>query len=438
MTDEEFRSLVRMPLISAVHAAANRKCRMSSFLPMSFHRYATTKERLLADIRDAAALTGRGFGRRRQLNRAVSRYVMSPHVQCVAFARVCHKVATEQPQYIPRLVELLPLIHLSELDPRTPTSEPVRPKFREKRGGGTRVTYEFGPLQRSRQTVVLEALEAAYAGGFSLQSMYCGRSRAALREQVRSALTHPGNSHFAVADVQSFFSSLAAAELQALLPLPASAVKETVLSHLKGDDQCRTTQHSPWTVCHTQHRRHPVDVQSRRGLPEGSSCSPIIAYAMLESAMRTLSNAGIHQWADNILIVGSSRQVHDTVSELRALLRRHPAGPLDLTVSEVAATDRVPVDFLGLRFTCAVPPIHDSRGSRRVRVDMSPCRRSGFLQAVSCMADAFALGQEMDVERCFRRFEGMIGQCLSDDRAELSLSGRLTLYLAAEEAGLLD
>jgi len=86
---------------------------------------------------------------------------------------------------------------------------------------------------------------------------------------------------------------------------------------------------------------------ARRGLPQGSAASPIVAEAMVAIALKQVPTLGvIIAYADNILLLAKTKSDRDSMTKaLLAAFEKHPVGRLRLSPKTFGAGE--PVEFLG-------------------------------------------------------------------------------------------
>ena len=108
---------------------------------------------------------------------------------------------------------------------------------------------------------------------------------------------------------------------------------------------------------------------ARRGIPQGSAASTILAEMLLAPLLFQVPTAGaVVAYADNILVLAKSESDADAMTESLGLaLKKHPAGHLWPKIKSFGAGG--PIDFLGHRLT--------AHGDK-VRVQPTPENRKKF------------------------------------------------------------
>jgi hypothetical protein len=110
--------------------------------------------------------------------------------------------------------------------------------------------------------------------------------------------------------------------------------------------------------------------EARRGIPQGSAVSPLVAEMLLAPVLAQLPDCGIVlNYADNFLIMaGTEKEAVSIRKSLWSALEAHPAGPLIPKESKLYQSGQV-VEFLGHALTVE---------HSKVRVEPSPRNLSKF------------------------------------------------------------
>ena len=228
----------------------------------------------------------------------------------------------------------------TRLNPRAPIHEPIRLKAVLKADGSYRPAFAYGPFMRARQELIASILRQLLRGKFRFQALERGASRRAVVSEISRLALDPAYEVVATADIKNCYGTINPQYLIEFLPFPVDAIHNTILQPLNrtGDQYERVVvpEHMAAVIWPRPHARIPVS-QPRRGIPQGSSCSPMIVHAVLEAIVGSLrTTEPIIQWADNLLIFGrTSREAVDLLSQLERCLGEHslrgiPAGPLTL------------------------------------------------------------------------------------------------------------
>jgi hypothetical protein len=188
--------------------------------------------------------------------------------------------------------------------------------------------------------MVKRVLRILLSREFQVQRQYCGGMQRLFRD-LRNALAMEGPAMCAVVDVAKCFGSVRPEYLYECLPLPKEVITHTILPRGSADRwQDRNGANTQTGQSHRTHRdtNNASQDSGRRGLPQGSACSPIIAYHLLE---QSIHRAGVgdscFQWGDDILLLATNMEdLQAKMTALRTALERDPAGPFLLGRQQVA------------------------------------------------------------------------------------------------------
>lgn len=261
------------------------------------------------------------------------------------------------------------------LDSRHPLTERVVLRGIPRADGRLRPAYAFGPLMKARQRQIRWIVRTLMKEKYRYQCAEMGISRRTLRDQIVEGARRGRGKHFVALDLKDFFGSLNHNFVRSWLPVPAATVDNTILIPLNktGGEYDELVVAGPMASL-LSHSNTVAVSAPQRGLPQGTSCSPAIAYAILETIVGDLTpGSSIYQWADNLLVlVRSRREAVDILSQLERSLRGSPAGPL-LIGSHSIGKVRDGFEFNGLRFAAR---------RRDINVSLSQAARIRFFQAV--------------------------------------------------------
>ena len=323
------------------------------------------------------------------------------------------------------------LMSLGERDQRLDPSAPCREPFDLTlvgKSSGFRPIISEGPRMRARRKMI-SALMAAMLRPqyFVCQGMQTGRSRKAMLNTIRARCTEPDGRYFAVADVQSFFGSIPHDYLFDWLPFPEAVITHSVIHPFEKGEITRVPiqKSGADTKIGRASYKEVSEQGTRRGVPQGASSSPIIAYALLEAAIRPLKLAGsIFQWADDIVIFGRSlRDVEDRMLQLRQVLREHRAGPLLLGKSQIGESCGG-FDFNGHRF---------AGGQGGVRTALTSQARERFFDRIAeCIARDLR-NQDTTFRHAILFLEGWREQTICDEVADLYGRALMAIDDAADQ-----
>ena len=155
-------------------------------------------------------------------------------------------------------------------------------------------------------------------------------------------------------DIKDFYASFDGNKLVELVPFPKRVIENVLLSehlHILPD-----TSHymlSRFGSADTDHEgvtlieKYLAD--ARRGIPQGSAASTMLAEMLLAPLLFHVPTAGeIVAYADNILVLAKNESDADAMTESLGLaLKKHPAGHLWPKIKTFGASG--PIDFLGHR-----------------------------------------------------------------------------------------
>lgn len=238
----------------------------------------------------------------------------------------------------------LPLSALPEvaarLDAWRGTDETVRVSWVAKRSGGQRPTMGFGLENKALQILARDAL-LPFAELRSFQYAVSNGGVNALVKDVLETIPH-GYKWAVELDVKDCFASLDAEAIKECLPLPGKVTEAVLVSkHLnlihnrKGNRLSLT--------------RSLVD--SRRGLPQGSAASPLVAEMLLADILTSLpTGARVFAYADNVLVLARTKAEAALVMEtLQSAFWQSPVGKLRLECRSDMRRVCDGFDFLGYR-----------------------------------------------------------------------------------------
>lgn len=312
------------------------------------------------------------------------------------------------------------------LDPAQPCDEPFNLTLIAKASGFRRIFAE-GQRMRARRKLIASLMNAMLRPGyFVCQAMQAKRSRKALLMEIRAHCARPEGRYFAVTDVSNFFDSISHEYLFDWLPFPDAVIRNSIIHPLgRGGPTRQLHQRSEADMA--EGRTSFLDMSghgTRRGVPQGASSSPVIAYALLEAAIRPLNLAGsIFQWADDIVISGRSlRDVEDRMLQLRQGLREHRAGPLLLGKLQIGETS-CGFDFNGHRFTA-----HRSGVSATLTIEA----RDRFFDRLEDCIRRDVRDRDTTFRRAILYLEGWREQTICDDSADLYIRALAAIDAAAD------
>jgi Reverse transcriptase (RNA-dependent DNA polymerase) len=236
-----------------------------------------------------------------------------------------------------------------KLDVWEPLSEPVRAMLLPKPKGGYRPITMHGPRRMGQQFIVRDVLTAV---GLDNEHDYCRRGAGGEKALIRDACKRleEGYRHWRTADVVKCFASLKPAHLS-WLPLPKELIRNVVFLPKcakievvkKTDVTSGGTLYVPSLSLTTK--------TVRRGLPQGSVLSPLVARAFLGREIRAAlgkKEVATFWFVDDLTLGARSRpKLEDALEALRERLQGHPAGPILLHVYPPTSAEHGRVKVFG-------------------------------------------------------------------------------------------
>jgi len=228
------------------------------------------------------------------------------------------------------------------VDPAKPCLEAVKVEFYPKSSGGYRTITKPGWRRRAMQLMLRDTLVAANFNN-EFEFACCGKGPFAVADCIRDAI-EDGYRHWVIADVKDCFPSLAMGHIKELVPVDQRILRNTAFI----PPTCPTIRPDvPDAITNI--------AATRRGLPQGSVVSPLLASAFLGRVLRGISeDVRKFAYADNIAICAKS--YGDLKSAENALVKRLSAqqyGSLQLGYirrHHLQAGTNAFLDFMQFRF----------------------------------------------------------------------------------------
>jgi hypothetical protein len=288
--------------------------------------------KLLRRIRLAKEL-----GNFKDVNRCVHDYFKSHHAKCLAVHRANRQLKLLDESELPAIAE--------RLDPRKGTDEEVLVHRKRKSSNPDeyRIFMDFGIENRALQYLVLLPLEIL-ADIAPYQYTIRGGMKAAIMH-VAKVLSVSAPLCAIEHDVTDCYPSFNGKQLPNLIPLPKEVTNRVIIAeylHLVPDD----------IISCLGPTGEKTLVDARRGIPQGSAVSSIIAEIMLAIALREIPD-GVGDraaYGDNCLVMAKTES--DAVTMIKALgaaLEAHPAGQFRPKIKVFPQGQ--PIEFLGHSFT---------------------------------------------------------------------------------------
>jgi hypothetical protein len=241
----------------------------------------------------------------------------------------------------------------ARIDPWRGTNEIVRVyrKRKSSKPGDYRLIMIFGIENRALQYLVLSLLEKVVEP-HPRQYLLRGGVQAAVHDVANEMAKGPVYAY--ELDVKDCYPSFDGKKLQELIPLPKEVIEHVITSrHLNlkgGTNICIEFGPADGHEQSTKLTTALADA-ARRGIPQGSAVSPIVAEIVLALSLNAVPAIGtVFAYADNVLLLAASKS--NAVAMKKALwsaLEGHPVGRLQPKVRYFGIGE--PIDFLGHRLT---------------------------------------------------------------------------------------
>ena len=265
------------------------------------------------------------------------------------------------------------------------TREAVRLKLIRKDANTFRPTLDFGIENRTLQHLVRSVLHAV-AELHPRQFATRGGVPAAIAQVV--SLIRAGYIYAREIDIKDFYASFDGNKLVGLVPFQKRVIENVLLSeHLNILPGKLHRILSRVGSADTDHEGAALIekylADARRGIPQGSAASTILAEMLLAPLLFQVPTAGaVVAYADNILVLAKSESDADAMTEsLGRALKKHPAGHLRPTIKFFRTGG--PIDFLGHRLTahsdqvCVQPtPENREKFERKMTTGLAKLTRS--------------------------------------------------------------
>lgn len=240
----------------------------------------------------------------------------------------------------------------AKIDLRADCGEPIRVVRQPKPNGGFRILTKFGVERTAEQLICRDLLQVLCQAPMADFSLGGGTSSAAMRVLD---LHEQGCDFFVVADVQDCFGSLAHDGVKRALPLPKAVVENTInvnseINKWKGGGTNQTHKVAPIRDYYNM-----TEPSCRRGIPQGSSVSNLVAALMLDEVIRDADPDRVVVYRDDFAIGASTHEEAVAISHaFKDRFLKCRAGPLTLKFCEIRSVEDG-FDFLGYRFKVCPP-----------------------------------------------------------------------------------
>lgn len=372
-------------------------------------------------LRSLAVAGSLGLGQQRL---ALRRVETSPAARLVSFV-----LANGKGKYITQMSWAAIKADAGRVNPRKPSGEVVFATERLKRSGGTRWTCSFGPRARAAQRMVEHAIFVV-AGPSRYEHARKGRGRETATRETLDGIDKKGVRWFGLMDVKDFFPSVTREMVKEVLWfLPFSIISSTIFIH--EDTVIRT--HS----LYGDKEHHNSAFAIRKGIPQGSLASILVAGKVLERHLEKLAARLIITLVDNVMIGGKTEEeVQSQVTALATSFEGHPSGSLRLT-GEIKRLGDHTMNYLGYRFRREWPN-PESRIGRATFSEHSRQRLHTRIASKLLFRPWQSWGQIIDVEcaRWVRSFPCWLTRLRNEDIAVLEIEINLIPLIDAARKAL--
>jgi hypothetical protein len=209
-----------------------------------------------------------------------------------------------------------------------------RRKLLTKTNGGSRPIVSFHWISRAQQ-IALKSSFTPFAdlheGQFMLSRDPGRRGPAAVRKALLATLREcSDDSVFMQFDVRDFFGSISHEWLEGNLGIDPAIVRR----------QIHTAEMLIVPIGETMVVRGPHEASTtekvRRGIPQGSALSSLIAEMVMAAVARGVAVFGelpVFIWSDNVGVIVPRHRAREVETLVRSAFAEHGAGPFQLTVS---------------------------------------------------------------------------------------------------------
>jgi hypothetical protein len=232
------------------------------------------------------------------------------------------------------------------------TQEEVRLRLIKKGANTFRPTLDFGIENRALQHLVLSVL---YAIAELHPQQFATRGVPAAIAQVMDAM-RAGYVYAREIDIKDFYASFDGNKLVELVPVQKKVIERVLLSeHLNIIPPSKLHIPSCFGAADTvKGEVAPLEkylAEARRGIPQGSAASPLLAEMLLAPLLFQVPAGGkvvVVAYADNILVLAKTASDADAMTNSLGLaLKKQPAGPLWPKIKSFPVGG--PIKFLGHR-----------------------------------------------------------------------------------------
>ena len=243
---------------------------------------------------------------------------------------------------------------------RVPSLEKVIVNATPKRNGALRPVMSFRTENKLRQRAVTNLLrpQSVFHAG---QTALPQRGTKFAVRRLRAAL-EVGCKFVVVADIKDFYPSIDANSLHKSLPLSKEVTNANIIPKRSTLSSGHVINAKDFVDHNNNHTHYPkINIKgsrlsltfgqtSQRGIPQGSSCSPIVAEYLMKDFVSSFPEDSVTTFADDIVLFArTKKEATSYCSALRAAIEQHSAGSLSLKTATIRRTSDG-FEFLGYDF----------------------------------------------------------------------------------------
>jgi hypothetical protein len=243
-----------------------------------------------------------------------------------------------------------------------------------------------------------------------------------IEQAINSTL---GLGYFAKLDIVNCFHSINLSHASQVLPIGRKVIQHTVaVNPLEAIDR-RTAEHLRWLRPYS--RRNIAQAfasETPQVLPQGATCSPRVAYSLIEADMPPTEFDREFMFGDDFLILDTSPSgVTARIRSLVQALDRHPAGPLQLAMDARGALqdggDIVGINFVTRSIVERVHPDQAPAVRRFVHRTVSRQTYARFLDNVNVRIKRAVEHHDPELTEACRYIRQFLNAAPTDDHAFL-------------------
>ena len=213
---------------------------------------------------------------------------------------------------------------------------------------GFREICAFDAFDMARQKLVAMSI-IPFVRLLPCQFALTGGRSAACEALLKALIDAPESAKIIHVDINDFYGSISHGWLEENLPLSTTIIQSIILMH--NGHICR------WHLGLAHQHDEGTEGMGRRGIPQGSVASPIVAEFVMANVLRGLADLhdglSYFNYSDNLAILGfvvrGDLDEAAFMERLRGVFGTHPAGPFQIRTVGSFPISR-PFPFLGYHF----------------------------------------------------------------------------------------